>query len=66
MRLAHLWLTCEHSNVLHNTLISLRPMFALVFLALLVYLRVLYVRHQNRKKGLPDVPFRVFVKRKKN
>jgi hypothetical protein len=41
-------------------------MFALVFLALLVYLRVLYVRHQNRKKELPDVPFRVFVKRKKN
>jgi len=52
--------------VLHITLISLRLLFALVFLALMVYLRVLYVRHQNRKKGLPDVPFRVFVKRKKN
>ena len=53
-------------SVLPNVLISLRPMFALIFLALLFYLRVLYVRHQNRKNGRPDVPFRVFVKRKKN
>ena len=52
--------------MLHDTLISLRPMFASMFLALLFYLRVLYVRRQNRKSGLPDVPFRLFVKRKKN
>ncbi len=50
----------------HNALISLRPMFALMFLALLFYLRVLYVRRQRRKDGLPEVPFRVFVKRKKD
>jgi cbb3-type cytochrome oxidase subunit 3 len=52
--------------MLHNALISLRPMFALMFLALLFYLRVLYVRRRRRKNGLPEVPFRIFVKRKKN
>ena len=41
-------------------------MIALVFLALLFYIRVLYVRRQRRRDGLPDVPFRVFVNRKKN
>ena len=41
-------------------------MFALMFLALLFYLRVLYVKRQRRKNGLPEVPFRMFVKRKKN
>ncbi len=46
----------------HNALISLRPMFALMFFALLFYLRVLYVRRQRRKDGLPEVPFRLFVK----
>ena len=50
--------------MLHNALISLRLIFGLIFLALLFYLRVLYVRRQRRKNGLPDVPFRVFVKRK--
>lgn len=46
--------------MLHNALISLRPIFALMFLAFLFYLRVLYVRRQRRKVGLPDVPFRMF------
>lgn len=31
-----------------------------------VLIRVLYVRQQRRGGGLPDVPFRVFVKLKKN
>ena len=52
--------------MLRNALISLRPIFALMFLAVLFYLRVLYVRRQRRKDGLPDVPFRVFAKRNKH
>ena len=52
--------------MLHNALVLLRPIFALMFLALLFYLRVLYMKRQRRKDGHSDVPFRVFVKRKRD
>ncbi len=38
--------------MIHNTLISLRPLFILVAIGLLIYLRVLYVRHRNNKEDI--------------
>ena len=37
--------------MIHNALVSLLPAFALAAIALLIYLRVLYVRHRGKKAG---------------
>jgi hypothetical protein len=41
----------SHGEIVHYLWIQLRPFLALIGIAFLIYLRVLYVRRQNKKVG---------------